>query len=256
MANYAFSMPRKAKNSTSKPYSPNRLKEHRKNKNMTLQEFAEEVSKTVGTDVPYQTIQKYENSERRLSLDWIKIFADVLEINPEDLFFGEGQEQKSRPSGVRPALKKVDIIAPVQAGVWTESFEYPVGKRKQVYLSDAAPDMEYFAVEVVGESMNLLYPEGTILICVSPYETKILDGDSVIVQRVRDDEYETTVKVLKIEEATGRAYLLPKSSHPDHQTPVTIPWPFVGGRDPKTGIERVEIIGVVVESHLVRKRRL
>lgn len=195
------------------------------------------------------------------STDLLKRFIEALEgkgnppIRREEIL-ELGDKKLLKTSNVKSAGRMVDIIAPVQAGVWQTSFEYPMTNRRQIPLSTNLPDAEYFAVEVVGESMNLLYLPGTILVCLSPYELNgaIRDGDSVIVQRIKDGEYEATVKVLSIDATTGRAYLLPKSSHPDHQTPITIPWPFVGGRDPKTGIEKIEIIGVVIEAHKITRR--
>lgn len=103
--------------------------------------------------------------------------------------------------------------------------------------------------------MNLVYPEGTILVCVpvGEYHHALVEGDHVIVQR-RDmltDMVEATVKELRRDDS-GRIWLWPRSNHPEHQTPLALPEHSPGFQD-DAGCREIEIVAVVVADYRVRK---
>jgi phage repressor protein C with HTH and peptisase S24 domain len=104
-----------------------------------------------------------------------------------------------------------------------------------------APLRDRFGLVVAGDSMNLLYPPGTILECVNYFgDEPIPNGKRVIVQRTkRDGTVEATVKEL-VRDADGIEWLVPRSSNPVHQA--------FRGDSPGPGIARVEIIAIVVAS--------
>ena len=105
----------------------------------------------------------------------------------------------------------------------------------------AAPIRERFGLRVVGDSMDIIYPPGSILECVRYSGQDITSGKRVIVQRVRDDDrVETTVKEY-IVDAAGVPWLVPRSSNPALQAPIR-------ADKPEPGIVTVEIFAIVVAS--------
>jgi hypothetical protein len=77
-------------------------------------------------------------------------------------------------------------------------------------------------MRVVGESMNLLYPHGTIVEYVKLLAAPelLVSGKRVIVQRERaDGSFEVTVKEYVVDDE-GRQWLVPRSTHPEFQTAV------------------------------------
>lgn len=107
-----------------------------------------------------------------------------------------------------------------------------------------APTEARFGLSVVGESMNEVYPPGTILDCVSCIQAgidKVKSGQRVIVLRRKfTGEVEATVK--EYLETEDGAWLVPKSRNPAFQQPI----PLNGGDGE---IEEIAIIAVVKGSY-------
>lgn len=134
----------------------------------------------------------------------------------------------------------------VAAGVWKEAveweeeqwFPYTGGSHVSV------PTDRRFGLRVAGDSMNEIYPPGTILDCVSTIGSgmEVRSGQKVVVVRTRDDgQLEATVKQY-LEDASGRKWLMPRSTNPAFQGPIEI------GRE-EDGIVETVIMAVVVGAY-------
>lgn len=150
---------------------------------------------------------------------------------------------------------QLEIRGAVQAGHWAAAIEWPRDDWETVAVPRPDGHTRYFGLRVLGPSMNQVYPEGTILVCVpiGEYHHALQDGDHVIVQR-RDaatDMLEGTVKELR-HDAAGRAWLWPRSDHPEHQAPLELPRAQSSQYD-NAGSRDIEIIGVVVADYRVRR---
>jgi hypothetical protein len=123
-------------------------------------------------------------------------------------------------------LDSIMVVGAVQAGVWREALEWP---ESDWYPAPVAADRRFLAVPqfglvVRGPSMNELYPDGSVVVCV-----KLIDlgrdprpFERVVVQRRADDGYEATVKELRIDDRGG-AWLWPRSTDPNFQQPWRVP---------------------------------
>lgn len=144
-------------------------------------------------------------------------------------------------SASRP-VQQVWVVGAVQGGEWAEAIRW---EDSDHYMIDAPKSRKYpgarrEALVVRGPSMNLLYPEGTVVLTVSPQEMDLepRPGQKVVVERLRKDGLrEATIKVYQPDEQ-GRIWLWPKSNHPDFQQPIEL--------KPAGDIEEVKIIGLVV----------
>lgn len=141
------------------------------------------------------------------------------------------------------AEHQIVVRGAVQAGHWVEAAEWHADDQYSVPIPDDPrfPGIQRFGLLVRGPSMNRVYPEGTILVCVHRNEWKKVPtpGQRVIVQRrKRDGLVEATVKELR--EDTGKLWLWPNSTHPEHQAPI----PLDDG-----DTDSVEIIAVVIGSY-------
>lgn len=116
-------------------------------------------------------------------------------------------------------------------------WEYFTGSPRADY-----PLKDRFGVRVEGDSMDLLYPPGTILECARYWGNEpIRNGKRVIVQRTKvDGTVETTVKEY-LEDRDGVVWLLPKSSNPAFQAPIR-----ADERD--DSITEIRIMAVVIAS--------
>lgn len=167
--------------------------------------------------------------KRRIKLDERAAIERALSASPdENEFLSPG-----------PTLF---IKGQVQAGYFADSWEVPEDEweRYTGRADIAVPTSRRFGLRVVGDSMNEVYPPGTILDCVVwEGHEPIPNGKRVIVRRKQyGDGVETTVKEYR-RGVDGIEWLVPRSNNPAFQAPFRCDRP---GDD----IERIEIIAVVV----------
>ena len=121
-------------------------------------------------------------------------------------------------------LVRVEVLGSVHAGEWVEAYEWAHAER---YMVEVPVEVRYdalpkFALEVRGSSMNLVYPEGTIIICVLFFDLGFepSPGRRVVVLRRAQGLIEATVKELRLDK--GEPWLWPVSDDPNHQLPIPL----------------------------------
>jgi transcriptional regulator with XRE-family HTH domain len=203
------------------------LKALRKRKGMTQVELAEKIG------VEQATIQRWEAGKREPDIAALHKIASVLGVSAGSLVNGDALLE----SGPRLYIKGV-----VQAGLWRPAIEMARDEWEPfIGRSDVTADPEHrFGLRVMGDSMDLLYPEGTVLECVSLFgRAEAAPGKRVIVIRKDGDgNCEATVKELV--EREGELWAYPRSTNPVH-LPIRI-----CNADP--GIAEVRIAAIVVAS--------
>lgn len=183
----------------------NRIREVRQRRGMSL----EELGAAIG--VSFSTVAKLERSQRTLSLDLLTTIAKALGVTPGELIGGPQ---------VGPPLRTVPIIGKIAAGNWREAIEDPIG---HVAVPDAGPNA--FALVPDGDSMDLVAPEGSIIV-IDPDMKELAEGR---MYAVMNREHETTFKRYR----SDPPRLEPCSSNPAHK-----PIPLLS--------EPMEMIGRVV----------
>lgn len=189
------------------------------------------LAEKLGVEQP--TVQRWEKGKREPSLAQLFELAGALGVEPGALI------DPSIAASIGPRLY---VKGEVAAGIWRQALEQP----EDEWLSftgraDVAASTEHrFGLRVVGDSMNEVYPQGTIVECVSVFgHIEPEPGKRVIVVRTNENgEVEATVKELV--EQGGELWLVPRSTNPAHQ-------PFKIG-EPEPGIREVRIAAVVVAS--------
>lgn len=186
------------------------------------------------------TYIQHENGTRGIPADRAARYARFFRTTPEWLLYGRETSETS-PAQLGPAIP---IQGAVAAGVFKVSMEYPESDW-ETFTGAAHVDVpvnERFGLKVEGDSMDLLYPPGTILECIKYWgDYPIENGKRVIVQRTRrDGEVETTVKEYT-EDRNGIVWLVPRSSNPAFQAPFRVD-------QPEPGIVDVRVIALVVAS--------
>lgn len=124
----------------------------------------------------------------------------------------------------------IPVVGAVQAGVWRAAVEDDEHRSVPYVAPPAYRQYAVVAFEVVGHSMDRVYPHGSTLVAVS-YDELGRDprpGERVIVQRYRHDEVEATCKELRVG-LRGHLELWPLSSRPEFQTPLPLE-PVAGER--------------------------
>lgn len=156
-----------------------------------------------------------------------------------------------RPKSVRPRTidRRIPVMGEVAAGLWREASPREIADAKEFLPLDVLgyEKARLTALRVVGPSMNLVYPEGRYVVVAHPAEAGLRIGDIVVVERFKSDLVELTLKEFVVDEA-GRQALMPRSTHPDFQTPI-----YLRDREAaqQTGLQ---IVGVVVADYSKRDR--
>lgn len=186
----------------------NRLKELREGAGLTLEQVAERMGLSVSQ------VSRLERGKSDPTLSRLRDFATLYGVRVQDII------NHTIP------VSSIMVRGAVQAGVWVEALEWP---RDDWYAVSVVISKEYegvpkFGLEVRGPSMDLLYPPGSVAICVSVIHlTKpIPPGKRVVVEREDGNGLiEATVKEYAVDDE-GRHWLLPRSSKPEFQQPIKV----------------------------------
>ena len=161
-----------------------------------------------------------------------------------------GNEATSVPTA---AVQGLVVRSIAQAGKMRESFDL---RKKDQYeeLMPIQPGYQRsgaFGVQVEAPGAERLFPNGTILVCVPAPQFKepLRTGILAIVQRIQGKLIEITVKELVV--VDGKAWLWPRSDHPEHQAPTMMPWPFTNDIW-RTDTGRFAITAVVIGNYSPR----
>jgi phage repressor protein C with HTH and peptisase S24 domain len=155
--------------------------------------------------------------DRAPSIDNFLALAEIVG-RPASHLLGE---VAAEPEG----LRRVEVAAPVQAGAWSESWEWEYDDRYSVMVPDYPEyrQFRFFGAEARGTSMNRRYQEGTVLVFVNVEETREspIPGKRYIVERRRvSGESEHTVKLLH-QDRDGKLWLMPESDDPRFQAAIS-----------------------------------
>lgn len=144
------------------------------------------------------------------------------------------------------AMCYVKIIGEIRANVWLETFVFPEQQQYMtaVPLVNGAPK-NTFGLVVADLSADQICSIGTILVCVPIGEagTLVAPGRHVIVVRHRDNKVEATVRQIVLD-THGGLWLVPRSTQPEFQQSLSLPWPYSGPFE--TGDGAAEISAVVI----------
>lgn len=146
-----------------------------------------------------------------------------------------------------PSPTSIWVVGSVEAGKFREAIEWD----RSLWYAVDVPIEERFrrkakALEVRGPSMNMEYPDRSLVIWVPMLDIRPpRDQDHVIVYlHMFDGTIEATVKELRVDD-DGRRWLWPRSTHPEHQLPINV-------ETPGDHVDTIEIVGLVIGGYKPR----
>lgn len=183
----------------------------------------------------------HENATRDFGPDAAKKYGRAFKVKPGWLL---GLENISATATGAVASEDYLLVnAAVAAGSWREHHGWDDERSYKIdNMPSPVPNARRFGLVVEGRSMDLVFEPGTVLDCVSIFDTNVKpeNGDHVIVECRRPDGLrEQTVK--EYLEEDGRFYLVPRSSKVEFR-PMEYPGPDENHAD-ESGID---VIGFVV----------
>ena len=127
---------------------------------------------------------------------------------------------------VPAAIGLVEVRAMAAAGLMQPAFDLPQSQRLfvSVPVTEVSQASGAFALIVHEPGAEKLFPDQTILVCIpsTTFEGTIVDGQKLVLQRIRGGRVEVTVRELALE--ANEAWLWLRSTHPDCQVPIRMPW--------------------------------
>lgn len=144
--------------------------------------------------------------------------AAALETTP-DWFMAAGESLPAPQPSIVP-VTGLPVLGKIQAGNWVDrsiiddSGEYEM---IPVALDPRFTGVRQYALEVVGDSMDLVYPEGTFVTCVDYIDSgaTLKPGRILHVERHNGSLIEVTLKAMEF--VDGLLMLVPRSSNPRHK---------------------------------------
>jgi len=194
-------------------------------------EFGERLGVTQGT------VSRWEKGAKP-EPEMLVAIARELGLSVEQLVGAEGLAGKLRPLG--PAIH---IKGEVAAGRWVDAYEWPPDEW-EVFTGrpDLVAEIDHrFGLLVQGDSMDEIYPAGTIIECVSVFgHAEAFAGRRVVIVRKRKSDHCLEATVKELVDIGGVLWARPRSSNPEHEA-------FRLDK-PGDDIDEVRIIAVVVAS--------
>ena len=171
-----------------------------------------DLSQRVG--VAQATISKWELGKDLPESATLSQLSAALELSEKELL-GIGVNV-DLPEG-----RRVKLVGEIAAGVWRETIELSEQRDVLVMVPKKYDNVPLQAFKVRGDSMNKIYPDGSI-VYVAPIHA--VDGwpkhgQVVMVMQHKHGETEATLKEFVVDEKGGK-WLWPRSDHPAHQAPV------------------------------------
>lgn len=188
--------------------SGKKLREVRKAKGFSLEKLAESVG------ISTAQISRFESEKREPRLKEIGIIADTLNVDVSEIY-PELISAKETADGPHD-IKNVPVVGFTQAGVWTEfeSFEDDGFHGEQIpHVPGKWSKLQQYAFKVRGNSMDAdRIFDGDFVVVVNYFEARsdIVDGDRVVIERVRNSATERTIKQIEIK--GKEVHFCPRSS--------------------------------------------
>lgn len=168
--------------------------------------------------IKYPTYAAHENGSRKPDIDQAKRYAQRFRVTVQWLLTGKDKE-KVLPLDFLPVTGKVSagLPQPVESIETDSLFE-------MIPASSDYPSEWQFAMEVEGESLNKIAPNGSRLVCLSIDESgySVQDGDLVIVERRMFDGQAIERTAKRIRKTSQGFDLWPESNSEEHQKPIPI----------------------------------
>lgn len=175
--------------------------------------------------VNYQTYAGHENGNSGFKPKTADLYARKFKVSLDWLLTGRGQMSSQ---GVVPAEIEVvglPVAGAIQAGHWLETTFVDADLEPEMLpvARDARfPRARQYALRVIGDSMDMEYPDGSYVTCVDYAESglAITEGMRVHVERYRSNGQLMEITLKVVVRRNGQWALEPRSTNQQWQ-PVT-----------------------------------
>lgn len=172
--------------------------------------------------VKEQTYYSHENGNSGLRANVADRYARKFKVSLDWLLTGRGSMSTDGAVAYNLDVAGLPLLGSIQAGHWLETTyqeEEAEPEMVQVARDPRFPFARQYALRVVGDSMDLDYPDGSVVTCVDFAESglPLSEGMTVHVERQRAGGQLVEVTLKFVERRKGTLCLVPHSSNPKHQ---------------------------------------
>lgn len=177
-------------------------------------EMAKSLTQKLGRSIDRSAVSKMTKGIRSISADELMAIEQIT-----------GKSAPGRPDGVKliqPALAGLPVLGTIQAGAWLDTTL--IDPTNEPEMLQVIPDKRFplasqYVLVVVGNSMDLEYPDGSYVTCVDFAESglSIKEGMIVHVERREADGQRVEITLKQVERNGRGFYLVPRSSDPKWQ---------------------------------------
>ncbi|MDB6035975.1 MAG: putative prophage repressor [Verrucomicrobiales bacterium] len=189
------------------------------------------------------TYYSHENGSIGLRAQVAETYAKKFKVSLEWLLTGKGDAQMDGAVPYDIEVAGLPLLGSIQAGHWLElGYAQEEAKTEMVPIirDQRFPHAKQYALRVVGDSMDLDYPDGSIVTCVDFADSGLSLGEGLIVHverhRAAGQLIEVTLKA--VERRKGKLCLVPHSSNPAWQ-----PFPIDSQEGETTTIAKGIVLG-------------
>lgn len=191
-------------------------------------ETAADAARALGVKAP--TYYAHENATSGLRQKVAEQYAKKFKTTAEWLLFGTNDPGMNDAIPYDIEVAGLPLLGIIQAGHWfevTDATEEANAKMVPVVRDPRFPQAKQYALQVVGDSVDLDYPDGSIVTCVDFADSGYALGEGLLLHVERHRAGGQLVEnTLKWTERRGRTlYLVPHSSNPKYQP---IAWAAMG----------------------------
>jgi len=183
-------------------------------------ETAADAARALGVKEP--TYYSHENGTSGIRTPVAEKYARKFKVSLMWLLTGQGEIS---PNGVEPYeidVAGLPLLGTIQAGHWLETTDAIEGANNEmvpVVRDPRFPHAKQYTLRVVGDSMDLDYPDGSTVTCVDFADSglALVEGMLLHVERQRAGGQLVEITLKAAERRKGGWYLVPHSSNPKHQ---------------------------------------
>lgn len=185
-------------------------------------ETAADAARYLGVKYPTYVAHENPNAPASFRSKTAELYARKFRVSLNWLLTGRGDMHGDGMAPVEIPVAGLPIVGSIQAGHWLEiTF---VDSELEPELLPVARDQRFprarqYALRVIGDSMNLDYPDGSYVTCVDFAESglAVTEGLTVHVERQRAGGQLVEVTLKVVARNRDGFILVPRSTNPAHQ---------------------------------------
>lgn len=170
----------------------------------------------------YSTYVAHENGTTGFRVDTAEQYARRYRVDLNWLLTGRGKMSGDTVVPAEIEVAGLPVLGSIQAGHWLETTFLDSDEEPEmlpVARDERFPRARQYALRVIGDSMDLDYPDGSYVTCVDFAESglAVREGLTVHVERHRGAGQLVEITLKLIARENGALILRPRSSNPLHQ---------------------------------------